>query len=209
MLSMDLEEGTVAGCTVLGRDLVVWRDAGGQAHVWDDRCPHRGMRFSLGIVRAGMLACLYHGWRFGPDGRCAHIPAHPELSPPPTLRADPLTAAERDGLVWVALGDAPAHGPATGVSAPCVPVRSLAVDAPAQEVARAIGLPAGSRAGGLDRDIDGLVLAAVLPVDRARSMLHLLVIRPAGVGTDRDRRRRVAVWGQDLRDRLEGAWAAA
>ncbi|GBQ26789.1 Rieske (2Fe-2S) protein [Gluconacetobacter azotocaptans] len=209
MLSMDLEPGTVAGCTVLGRDLAVWRDADGRAHVWDDRCPHRGMRFSLGVVRAGALACLYHGWRFGPDGRCAHIPAHPDLSPPATLRAAPLVAAEQDGLVWVALGDTPAHGPATGVAGQCVPVRSLAIGAPARQVAQAIGLPAGSRAGGLDRDIDGLVLAAVLPVDRARCMLHLLVAGPGGADADRDRRRRVAAWGQDLRDRVEGAEAAA
>ncbi|NVN12987.1 Rieske (2Fe-2S) protein, partial [Nguyenibacter vanlangensis] len=85
MLAMDLEPGSVAGCVLRGRELAVWRDARGVAHVWDDRCPHRGMRLSLGFLREGTLACLYHGWRFGPDGRCAHIPAHPELSPPATI----------------------------------------------------------------------------------------------------------------------------
>ena len=58
-------------------ELVLWRDYAGQAHVWHDRCPHRGMRLSFGFVKENRLTCLYHGWEYGSDGGCRKIPAHP------------------------------------------------------------------------------------------------------------------------------------
>ncbi len=36
------------GITRLGENIVVWRDAEGQVHALEDRCPHRGARLSLG-----------------------------------------------------------------------------------------------------------------------------------------------------------------
>ena len=56
-------------------------------HVWEDRCPHRGMRLSMGFVRSDRIACLYHGWQYGTDGHCLYIPAHPR---------DPGAADDRD-----------------------------------------------------------------------------------------------------------------
>ena len=51
--------------TVLGRELVVWLDGGGQWRVFDDACPHRKVALSEGRKEAdGTLACAYHGWRF-------------------------------------------------------------------------------------------------------------------------------------------------
>lgn len=200
MLSADLEPGTVAGSTVLGRDLAVWRDGEGQAHVWDDRCPHRGMRLSLGFVREGALACLYHGWRFGADGRCVHIPAHPDLSPPGTIRAAPLRVAEGHGLVWASAeeeGPLLEGDPAMDAVA-WVPVRSVRIETPWQDVARAVGMPDGHRAAVLDRDVEGRVLAALLPVREGACMLHLLAAA-AGV----ERLHDLADWGQDVRARTE------
>ena len=49
-LSADIEPGIANGTRILGREIVVWRDASGAAHVWDDRCRHRGMRPSFGFV---------------------------------------------------------------------------------------------------------------------------------------------------------------
>lgn len=202
MLSADLEPGAAAGSTMLGRDLAVWRDGQGQAHVWDDRCPHRGMRLSLGFVREGALACLYHGWRFGADGRCVHIPAHPDLSPPGTIRAAPLRVAECWGLIWAAATDEsrtlPEDDPALAAVS-WVPVRSLRIEAPWQGVAGAVGLPEGELAAVLDRDVDGRVLAALLPVGEGACMLHLLAAGPAEVARLHD----LADWGQDVRARAE------
>lgn len=201
MLSVDLAPGTVAGSTVLGRDLAVWRDDQGQVQVWDDRCPHRGMRLSLGFVREGALACLYHGWRFGTDGRCVHIPAHPDLSPPGTIRAAPLRVAECHGLIWVSAGEVgpgPDEDAALGAVA-WVAVRSLRIEAAWHDVARALGMPEGREVAVLDRDVEGRVLAALLPVGDAVCMLHLLAAAPAEGARLHD----LADWGQDLRGRVE------
>jgi phenylpropionate dioxygenase-like ring-hydroxylating dioxygenase large terminal subunit len=93
---------------LLGRDLVMWRDAEGRAHAWEDRCPHRGTRLSIGRIEADVLICAYHGWRFGPDGRCKHVPSQPGQAPGPTAAARSYRIEEHYGLAWVCLGE-PAH----------------------------------------------------------------------------------------------------
>ena len=66
---------------VAGEDLVVWRPgAGVLPGVLLDRCPHRGVSLSLGQpADGGALACAFHGWEFGPDGACRHVPFNPCL----------------------------------------------------------------------------------------------------------------------------------
>ena len=49
---------------LLGRELVLWRDATGVLHAWEDRCPHRGASLFFGRNEAGGIRCLYHGWKF-------------------------------------------------------------------------------------------------------------------------------------------------
>ena len=93
---------------LLERELVLWRDGSGRIAAWDDRCPHRGTRLSIGRVVDGELACRYHGWRFDGSGYCTRMPAQPEVRPPPGIRADTFQARERYGLVWVCLGQ-PVH----------------------------------------------------------------------------------------------------
>lgn len=62
----------------LGHDLVVWRDAAGQAHVQQDLCPHRGAKLSQGFVHEGKLTCWYHGVQVDGEGRIAAVPAYPD-----------------------------------------------------------------------------------------------------------------------------------
>jgi phenylpropionate dioxygenase-like ring-hydroxylating dioxygenase large terminal subunit len=94
--------------TLLDRALVLWRDAGGVVHVWVDQCPHRGARLSLGRVIDGRLECPYHGWQFGPSGRCLHVPALPAFEPPATHCARSFQCREVYGLVWVKLASSAA-----------------------------------------------------------------------------------------------------
>ncbi|WP_138472631.1 Rieske (2Fe-2S) protein [Poseidonocella sp. HB161398] len=101
-LAHDLPPGRVQRAFAGGRDLVLWRSASGRAMAWDNRCPHRGMRLSHGFVRGERLACLYHGWQYGTEAACAHIPAHPDLAPPATIRAAAYDLAEAGGVIWVA-----------------------------------------------------------------------------------------------------------
>ena len=90
--------------TLLGRPLVLWRDAAGTARVLDDLCVHRGTALSLGTVRGDEIVCPYHGWRYGPDGACRHIPQLADPTRVPTrARVAAYPSLERYGLVWTAL----------------------------------------------------------------------------------------------------------
>lgn len=100
-LSDDIASGDVHPIELDGTELALWRNNDGQAHVWIDKCPHRGMRLSFGFVRDNRLTCLYHGWQYGTDGACRKIPAHPDLEPPATLCTDAMEVAEAHGMIFV------------------------------------------------------------------------------------------------------------
>ena len=101
-----LNEKPVLGARLLGEDIVIWRCGDGPNDVlaWQDLCIHRGTRLSLGKVQGNTLACPYHGWTYGADGRCTHIPAHPEQTPPEKAKVKQYRAMVKYGLVWVSLG---------------------------------------------------------------------------------------------------------
>ena len=103
--------GALLAADLLDTRIVLWRDSGGMPHAWEDRCPHRGTRLSMGALRADTLRCAYHGWSFGGDGRCKHIPALPALGEA-NLKAQVAVykVQELYGLVWVCLGT-PSDGP--------------------------------------------------------------------------------------------------
>ncbi|HWU60424.1 MAG TPA: Rieske (2Fe-2S) protein [Ensifer sp.] len=138
-LSTMVEPSSSTGAVVNGAELVVWRDSSGKAHVWEDRCPHRGMRMSFGFVRGDHLACLYHGWQYDTAGQCRHIPAHPQLEVPQTIRMQTFATAERNGLIWAgATADVdPALLPAEIPG--LVPVRSLYADCTVAKVMATLG----------------------------------------------------------------------
>jgi phenylpropionate dioxygenase-like ring-hydroxylating dioxygenase large terminal subunit len=98
---------------LLDERLVVWRTADGTVHAAEDRCLHRGTALSLGSVRDDCLVCPYHGWSFGADGHCLHIPQLGEGASIPSRAAiRSYRCEERHGLVWVALDDPVADIPA-------------------------------------------------------------------------------------------------
>ncbi len=68
----------------------------------------------MGWVEGEEIVCAYHGLRYGPDGLCRKIPAHPDIAPSPRLKLTMFPVAERYGLVWTRLdpGDDKAAIPA-------------------------------------------------------------------------------------------------
>ena len=60
---------------LLGKSLVIWRDANHHWQCFADACPHRLAPLSEGRVEDdGTLLCAYHAWRFDPEGRCVAMP---------------------------------------------------------------------------------------------------------------------------------------
>ena len=97
---------------LLDTRIALWRDSGGVVHAWEDRCPHRGTRLSMGAIAGDTLRCAYHGWRFDTEGRCRHIPALPDLQPDQLkARAGTFHTREKYGMVWVCIGTPSNSGP--------------------------------------------------------------------------------------------------
>jgi nitrite reductase/ring-hydroxylating ferredoxin subunit len=90
------------------RPIVLFRDRDGVAGALHDRCPHRGVALSLGQINEGAVACAYHGWRFGRDGTCLHIPSLCEgRAPAAGVAAEAYPCVEREAHVWVWTGKGP------------------------------------------------------------------------------------------------------
>ena len=63
VVSESLGVGEVRSVRLLARDLVLWRDDEGTAHVMDAYCPHLGANLAIGgRVEGCHLVCPYHWW---------------------------------------------------------------------------------------------------------------------------------------------------
>jgi phenylpropionate dioxygenase-like ring-hydroxylating dioxygenase large terminal subunit len=103
-LSSELVAGRLMPITLFERDLVAWRDDGGDVHVWDDLCLHRGARLSKGYIQDDKVVCPYHGWNYDRSAQCVLMPAAPRDAPMKKARAVSHHVVEKYGLVWVCLG---------------------------------------------------------------------------------------------------------
>jgi phenylpropionate dioxygenase-like ring-hydroxylating dioxygenase large terminal subunit len=93
------------GITRLGENIVLWRDATGEVHALEDRCPHRGARLSLGWNLGDRVACWYHGIEINGNGRIVDVPAVEScpMTEERCVRAWPVTEAH--GAIFLWFGD--------------------------------------------------------------------------------------------------------
>jgi phenylpropionate dioxygenase-like ring-hydroxylating dioxygenase large terminal subunit len=89
--------------TILGQPLLLFQNPDGATAALLDRCPHRALPLSKGRVTDGIVQCAYHGMKFDGTGRCIHIPSQDTI--PPTAQVRSFPCVERNGLVWVWMGD--------------------------------------------------------------------------------------------------------
>ena len=62
------------------------------------------MPLSSGTVLADAIRCPYHGLEFAGDGRCTRIPAQDKV--PDTARVRSYPVIEKQGILWIWMGDA-------------------------------------------------------------------------------------------------------
>lgn len=81
------------------------RTKSGKLFALEDRCAHRQVPISAGVVEGETVRCCYHGWTYDCSGRCVNIPyvGHSELIPR-GVRSYPCR--EEYGLIWVFPGNA-------------------------------------------------------------------------------------------------------
>ena len=95
------------GIKRLGERLVLWRAPSGEAVAFPATCPHRGAALDQGRVVDGQLACPWHGFRYGADGRCTLMPCEgAEARVSEALHLRPRVVREAQGLVWLWFGEA-------------------------------------------------------------------------------------------------------
>ena len=99
-------DGEPVRLKLLGEELIGFRDSSGRVGVMDHRCPHRCASLFFGRNEEGGIRCVYHGWKFDVDGKCldmANVPPHQDFKH--KVHAKAYKTAERNGLVWVFMGD--------------------------------------------------------------------------------------------------------
>lgn len=100
------------GVKLLDTEIVLQRDASGAVHALRDRCPHRGVKLSLGTEEfPDHVTCPYHGWTFRlADGELAAVITDGPDSPMcGKARVETFPCTEAVGLVWVFVGDREPH----------------------------------------------------------------------------------------------------
>ena len=54
--------------TLLGEELVAFKDSNGEIGVVDNYCPHRRASLFFGRNEEAGLRCVYHGWKYDVNG---------------------------------------------------------------------------------------------------------------------------------------------
>jgi nitrite reductase/ring-hydroxylating ferredoxin subunit len=226
--SKDLVPGHVFHARLLGEELAVWRDSEGRVNVWENRCPHRGLRLTLGHNLGTMLKCQYHGLRYAAgSGSCVSIPSNPAGEPiSRRMCAQTFPAREGYGLVWASVGEARGAPSAEGLdSAESTTLRGIVVHAAAELVAESLKdysallkrdheseasagrlirtdlltLMFGYEAGGRK----GVLALIVQPADKSKSIIHGVISGGLDAASHRATLRRHNDLLCELRDRIE------
>jgi phenylpropionate dioxygenase-like ring-hydroxylating dioxygenase large terminal subunit len=103
--SNELPTDAPLAITRLGEAMILWRDnRGGDAHLFRDRCQHRGARLSLGKLRGDRLECWYHGWQYDGTGQCVSVPTEGGACPLASRnRVQSYAVVERGGVIFAYL----------------------------------------------------------------------------------------------------------
>jgi phenylpropionate dioxygenase-like ring-hydroxylating dioxygenase large terminal subunit len=114
-------DGNPMRLLLLGQRLVAFRDTSGRVGILDHNCPHRCASLFLGRNEENGLRCVYHGWKFDVDGNVLEMPNVPPNQLKSDAKARAYKVAERNGLIWVYLGDSAEVPPLPAIEATVIP----------------------------------------------------------------------------------------
>jgi 3-ketosteroid 9alpha-monooxygenase subunit A len=116
-LAARFRDGGPHAVAAFGTKLVVFADSSGALHVLDAYCRHMGGDLSQGTVKGDAIACPFHDWRWGGDGRCAAIPYARRV--PVAARTRAWRTLERNGHLFV-WNDPEGNAPPDDVTIPFI-----------------------------------------------------------------------------------------
>ena len=105
---------------ILDEPILMYRKENGEAVALRDVCPHRFAPLNKGKLVGDRVQCGYHGLEFDGTGACVHNP-HGNGRIPGTAKVAAYPAVERDGMIWIWMGEAeladPASSPTLAITA--------------------------------------------------------------------------------------------
>jgi renierapurpurin 18,18'-hydroxylase len=76
-LSGDVQKKKTFAATFAGERIALYRGDSGTVYALEDRCAHRQVPLSMGVVEGDVLRCCYHAWAYRGNGRISQIPYLP------------------------------------------------------------------------------------------------------------------------------------
>ena len=106
LLSNELEPGDPPKrVRLLGKDLIAFRTLGGKAGLLGEFCSHRRASLYFGRIEEDGMRCIYHGWKYGLDGRCLDMPnVSREYQFNEKIQHPTYSCLEKGGIIWAYMG---------------------------------------------------------------------------------------------------------
>lgn len=179
------------------------------------------MRLQYGFVDGNRLACRYHGWRFDGDGKCAYIPAHPDMTPPGDFCVPSSPSSETSGLIWTTIGAPDGPPPDLSEFRDLTFCRSVAVDCAPADAETSLEQAKFDPFSGKNPDTTfssrkiapGVIavesssgealVVTVQPASGTKTHLHILSTAKISDSEIPALRRHFSVWARQFRWRLE------
>ncbi len=89
--------------TLLGEPIVLYRKTDGTPVALEDRCCHRQLPLSMGVLVEDDLRCGYHGLRYDATGACVEVPGQARVPAGARVRSYPVL--EKWNWIWIWMGD--------------------------------------------------------------------------------------------------------
>ncbi len=97
----DISPGESYPVKAFGKDLVLFRNAEGQAKVLDAFCPHMGAHLGHGgKMEDGEIVCPFHAWKFNGEGELTDIPYAKKQPKKAKLACWPVQEVNGAIMVW-------------------------------------------------------------------------------------------------------------
>jgi phthalate 4,5-dioxygenase len=120
-------DGAPLRLLLLGEQLIAFRDTSGRVGVMDHRCPHRCASLFLGRNEEDGIRCIYHGWKYDVDGNCVDTPNLTDADFKKRIKAKAYRVVERNGLVWVYMGERKKAPPLPQIEATLLPESEVTI----------------------------------------------------------------------------------
>ncbi|MFC9978447.1 Rieske 2Fe-2S domain-containing protein [Gordonia sp. NPDC127522] len=96
----EFDDGKPHQINAFGTSLVAFADSKGTIRILDAYCRHLGGNLADGTVKGDAIACPFHGWEWGANGRCKNIPYARRVPPLAKTRRWHTTQLHGHLFVW-------------------------------------------------------------------------------------------------------------